>query len=94
MPSLVQRLRFVFTLCSVILVVIFSSSNASYLSAKGAKLYNENGQEVRLTGVNWFGFETTNMFPHGLWARDYHGVLLQVKDMGMLGVSCHQQLMA
>lgn len=22
------------------------------------------------------------MFPHGLWVRDYHGVLLQIRDMG------------
>jgi endoglucanase len=54
----------------------------SYLTAKGSKLYNDHGEVVRLTGVNWFGFETTNMFPHGLWARDYHGVLLQIRKMG------------
>jgi endoglucanase len=36
----------------------------------------------RLTGVNWFGFETTNFFPHGLWARDYKSMLRQIKDLG------------
>lgn len=55
---------------------------ASYLHAKGGKLYNDNDQAVRLTGVNWFGFETSNFGPHGLWARDYHGILLQIKGMG------------
>jgi aryl-phospho-beta-D-glucosidase BglC (GH1 family) len=58
------------------------SASGSYLTAKGSKLYNDKGEIVRLTGVNWFGFETTNMFPHGLWARDYHGVLLQIRSMG------------
>ncbi|HEX2955224.1 MAG TPA: glycoside hydrolase family 5 protein [Chitinispirillaceae bacterium] len=68
----------------VFLLVSISVMNASgsYLTAKGSKLYNDKGEIVRLTGVNWFGFETTNMFPHGLWARDYHGVLLQIKSMG------------
>ena len=36
----------------------------------------------RLTGVNWFGFETANLSPHGLWARDYHSMLKQIKDLG------------
>jgi aryl-phospho-beta-D-glucosidase BglC (GH1 family) len=72
---------------SVLLLTFVSSSilfsvDAGYLTSKGSKLYNSNGQVVRLTGVNWFGFETTNFFPHGLWARDYHGMLNQVKQMG------------
>jgi aryl-phospho-beta-D-glucosidase BglC (GH1 family) len=36
----------------------------------------------RLTGVNWFGFETSNFSPHGLWARDYRSMLRQIKDLG------------
>jgi aryl-phospho-beta-D-glucosidase BglC (GH1 family) len=42
--------------------------------------------KVRLTGVNWFGFETSNNAPHGLWARDYKSVLKQVKDLGFNAV--------
>jgi len=40
----------------------------------------------RLTGVNWFGFETSNASPHGLWARDYRSMLKQIKDMGFNSV--------
>ncbi len=36
----------------------------------------------RLTGVNWFGFETGNFCPHGLWSRDYKSMLKQIKDLG------------
>lgn len=36
----------------------------------------------RLTGVNWFGFETGNCCVHGIWARDYKSVLKQIKDLG------------
>lgn len=67
---------FLFTMAYV------TSAQSSYLHAKGSKLYNDKEKEVRLTGANWFGFETTNFIPHGLWARDYHGMLLQVKSMG------------
>ena len=36
----------------------------------------------RLTGVNWFGFETSNYVVHGLWTRDYKSMLQQIKDLG------------
>jgi len=36
----------------------------------------------RLTGVNWFGFETGNLVAHGLWARDYKSMLKQIRDLG------------
>jgi len=77
-------IRIVTTFIALFLSIMFfpESSDASYLTARGGMLYNDNQEAVHLTGVNWFGFETTNMFPHGLWARDYHGVLLQIRDMG------------
>jgi endoglucanase len=55
---------------------------ATYLTRKGNQLVDADGKTVRLTGVNWFGFETGNFSPHGLWARDWFGVLLQIKEMG------------
>ena len=39
------------------------------LSTLGNQIVNESGQSVCLAGVNWFGFETTNFAPHGLWSR-------------------------
>jgi endoglucanase len=41
-----------------------------------------NGQEVRITGVNWFGLETNNFAPHGLWARSLTDMLDQVVALG------------
>ena len=58
------------------------SSKASYLHREGNKLYDDQNKVVRLTGVNWFGFETSGCAPHGLWARDWRGLLIQVKGMG------------
>jgi endoglucanase len=53
----------------------------NFLSTSGNKLVNASGKEVRLTGVNWFGFETAMYKPHGLWSRDMKSVLKQIKDL-------------
>lgn len=37
---------------------------------------------VRLTGINWYGFETTTFVSHGLWAQDYKTILNSVKANG------------
>jgi endoglucanase len=63
-------------------LVTFFGTEASFLSSNGNHLVDDSGKTVRLTGVNWFGFETSNCAPHGLWTRDYKGLLIQVKQMG------------
>ncbi len=55
---------------------------SGYLHVEGNRLVDEAGTDARLTGVNWFGFETSNLAPHGLWSRDYRSVLGQIADMG------------
>ncbi len=52
------------------------------LSTQGAKIVDRSGQPIELRGVNWFGLETKNHAPHGLWARDYKTMLAQIKDLG------------
>ena len=54
----------------------------NYLSLSGTQLIDSQGNSVRLTGVNWFGFETSNMLTHGLWTRDYESMLQQISDLG------------
>ncbi len=69
-----------FFFCSSISGLMAQQQN--FLTASGNKLYDVTGKEVRLTGVNWFGFETALYSPHGLWARDMKSVLQQIKDLG------------
>jgi len=57
-------------------------NSTGYLSTKGNQIVDSNGNAVRITGVNWFGFETGNQVLHGLWTRDYHSMLDQVKSLG------------
>jgi endoglucanase len=52
------------------------------LHTAGAKLLDAQGQEVRITGVNWFGLETDTFAPHGLWARKYGDMLDQIAAAG------------
>ncbi len=64
------------------LITSTSAQQQNFLSVSGNKLFDVQGKEVRLTGVNWFGFETQNYFPHGIWTRDMKSVLQQIKDLG------------
>ncbi len=40
------------------------------------------GCQVILTGVNWFGFETSTLAPQGLWARNWKSMLQQMAHLG------------
>jgi len=57
-------------------------ASSGYLHVEGSKLVDSRGTSVRLTGVNWFGFETSNESPHGTWARDYRSMIKQIHDVG------------
>jgi endoglucanase len=52
------------------------------LHAEGSKIVDAHGDEVTLTGVNWFGFETNAFAPHGLWTRSLESMLDQIVSSG------------
>lgn len=52
------------------------------LATRQANIIDANGKPVLLRGVNWFGIETENHAPHGLWARGYQEMLQQIKSLG------------
>ena len=57
--------------------------NDDWLHAKGSRLYDMNGNEVWLTGANWFGMNCTENVPHGLYARDVDDMLQTIADHGI-----------
>ena len=62
-----------------------TSANAAgtgYWHTSGGKILDANAAQVRITGINWFGFETPNYAAHGLWSRDYKDMLNQIKSLG------------
>jgi endoglucanase len=58
------------------------TSPGGFLHVEGSKLVDWRGKTVRLTGVNWFGLETNNQEPHGIWSRDYRSMVKQIADLG------------
>src|SRR3990172_1921102 len=55
---------------------------ANYLHTAGNKIVDARGNEVHLTGVNWFGLETGTFSPHGLWERNWEDMLDQIAALG------------
>jgi endoglucanase len=55
---------------------------SGYLHTEGARLVDAAGRAVRLTGINWFGLETCDFAPHGLWARNWRDLLAQIQSLG------------
>ena len=58
-------------------------TNDDWLHADGSRLYDMNGNEVWLTGANWFGMNCSENAPHGLYAADVDKFLSNVADRGI-----------
>lgn len=58
------------------------SSAGEYFSTNGNQIVNRFGDSVVIRGINWFGFETDEMIPHGLLVRNYKELLDQLKELG------------
>jgi endoglucanase len=75
------------TIAVIVSLMQASSANAGstksgFWHTKGRSILDSNGTPVRITGVNWFGFETATYAPHGLWIRNYREMLEQIKSLG------------
>ncbi len=57
--------------------------NDDWLHAVGSRLYDKDGNEVWLTGANWFGFNCSENCAHGLYAADVDEFLSGVADHGI-----------
>ena len=49
-------------------------------------IYTDAGEPVQLRGVNWFGFETGQHVVHGLWVRNWRGIIDQMEALGFNAV--------
>lgn len=72
------------------ILLIFLLSCAGYVHAQGTGYWHTSGNQildtnnavVRIAGINWYGFETTDEVVHGLWAQDYKTILNAIKSNG------------
>lgn len=61
---------------------VVSAQTAGYWHTQGSQILDTNGTNIRIAGVNWYGFEGSNEGPQGLWAQDYRSILATVKNLG------------
>lgn len=55
---------------------------AGWFSTAGNQIVDAAGHSVQIAGVNWFGFENTDLAPHGLWTRNYKDMMDQMVELG------------
>ncbi|MGF7177598.1 cellulase family glycosylhydrolase [Azospirillum doebereinerae] len=53
-----------------------------YLHTEGSQIVDSAGNNVKLTGVNWFGAEGYAFAPQGLWEDSYQNMMDQMKSLG------------
>ncbi|WP_438447010.1 cellulase family glycosylhydrolase [Gorillibacterium sp. sgz5001074] len=53
-----------------------------YYHTDGSRIVDSNGAAAQWNGLNWFGFETSNYSPHGLWSYSMDFFLDQIKEHG------------
>ena len=58
------------------------AQGAGYWHTSGNRILDANGMQVRIAGVNWYGFETTSAVVGGLNAQDYKTILQTIKNNG------------
>jgi endoglucanase len=68
--------------CGLAAPATAGAAGTGYFHTSGPRILDADNQPVRIAGVNWFGFETANYVPHGLWTRDYRSMLDQIKAEG------------
>lgn len=58
------------------------AQGSGYWHTSASQIVDSNDQKVRIAGINWYGFETTDRVVHGLWSQDYHTILKAIKNNG------------
>jgi endoglucanase len=59
-----------------------ANPGAGYWHTSGNKILDSNNQTVRIAGINWYGFETTDEVVHGLTDQDYKSILQAIETNG------------
>ena len=83
--NLIRKLIVIFSIA-----IITSTVNAAqtlpeddWLRVQGNKIVDANGNQVWLTGANWFGFNTTERVFHGLWSVNLEQTVRTIAEHGI-----------
>jgi endoglucanase len=58
------------------------ATTGGYYHTSGARILDSQNNPVRIAGINWYGFETSSKVVNGLYAQDYHTILLGIRAHG------------
>ncbi|MFF5218070.1 cellulase family glycosylhydrolase [Micromonospora sp. NPDC000442] len=64
-------------------VVTAAAPIADWLHTDGNRIVDEAGNEVWLTGANWFGFNASERVFHGLWSGNLESITRQMAQRGI-----------
>jgi endoglucanase len=70
---------------SLILAVLLSMPLAAHATGwhtSNQEILNPTGGQFVITGINWYGFETTSNVAHGMYAKDYTYIVNEIKQYG------------
>jgi endoglucanase len=59
-----------------------AAAGTGFWHTSGNQILDSSNQQVRIAGINWYGFETQDEIAHGLWVQDYHTVINDIKSLG------------
>jgi endoglucanase len=91
MPKNTHNFWIMSLLAALLMILLISAPPAArpaqaqtpnYLHTDGGLILDSQGRPVLVTGLSWFGLETDNYAPHGLWARSLDSLLDQIVAMG------------
>src|SRR5207248_1558419 len=84
MLRLVHRITLLLIAIAAALAIAIEASaqTTSYWHTSGGQILDSSNHPVRIAGINWYGFETTDEVGHGLWAQDYKSILNAIASNG------------
>ena len=71
-----------FSISAIFDVSCSTGPPSNNLHTSGSDILDASNNVVGLSGLNWFGFETTNYAPYGLEMRSLEDMLDQIKELG------------
>ena len=80
-PHVRQKHLLRFVLACVMVCCAAATALAGWATS-GNKVISPSGAEFRVTGINWYGFETSDNVAHGLYAHDYTYIVDEIKQYG------------
>jgi endoglucanase len=75
-----RRIGICFGFLLLCLTSLLSSSSTWAFYTENGRIYRDDGVEINLYGVSWFGFETGIHVVHGLWERNYKDMIQQIRS--------------